>query len=257
MKIHIPSFLVAPRSLFAGFCLLTFLCASGVRADHVWINEFHYDNTGADTGEFVEIAVRSDMLFNPAFLTLTLYNGATGTPYGSAFAMNDPAFTSSGPFSITGSSATISLFTIFIPGLIDGSGGFSIHVNQGPMAGFLVQFLSYGGAFMGTSGPANGAISSDVGVTENDTTPAGASLGLTGTGFRASEFAWANNADDTPGGPNNGQTFVIPEPSTYALLSAGALLLQRSPPVRLAKKRKRRNELERNAERGVDLAPRR
>jgi hypothetical protein len=43
----------------------------------VFINEFHYDNTGGDTGEFIEIA-------GPAGTDLTgwsivLYNGANGS----------------------------------------------------------------------------------------------------------------------------------------------------------------------------------
>ncbi|MFG0286066.1 MAG: endonuclease, partial [Phycisphaerales bacterium JB039] len=44
-----------------------------------WINEIHYDNSGSDTGEFIEIA-------GPAGLSLegwrlVLYNGADGAPY--------------------------------------------------------------------------------------------------------------------------------------------------------------------------------
>ena len=45
----------------------------------IFINEFHYDNAGSDTGEFIEIA-------GPAGTDLTgwslvLYNGSTGAAY--------------------------------------------------------------------------------------------------------------------------------------------------------------------------------
>ncbi len=81
-------------------------------------------------------------------------------------------FTASSPFSIAGSSATITLYTLFpAKGLINGQGGFSLTVNQGPNTGLIVAFFSYGGSFTATSGPAMGATSTDVGVTESDATP--------------------------------------------------------------------------------------
>ena len=54
--------------------------ASAAQATTVFINEIHYDNTGGDTGEFVEIAA-------PAGTDLTgwsvvFYNGSNGTTYG-------------------------------------------------------------------------------------------------------------------------------------------------------------------------------
>ncbi len=213
------------KYLLAVFCAFAFLATEQARANHVWINEFHYDNTGPDTGEFIEIAVRSDDFFNAAAITLTLYDGATGASYGTPTTLS--AFTASSPFSIANSSTTVRFLTLAFAsgGLINGQGGFSLSVNQGPNAGFVIQFLSYGGSFTAINGPAIGRVSADVGVTENDTTPAGASLGLSGTGFGAADFTWANNADDTPGAPNMGQSFAIPEPSTYAMLAAGALLL--------------------------------
>jgi len=44
-----------------------------------WINEFHYDNTGTDTGEFVEIA--GPVGFNLSNCALILYNGSGGAVY--------------------------------------------------------------------------------------------------------------------------------------------------------------------------------
>ncbi len=63
---------------------LTLLCAAvGGRASHtaptVFINEIHYDNTGTDAGEFVEIAgpAGTDL----SGYSIVLYNGANGLRY--------------------------------------------------------------------------------------------------------------------------------------------------------------------------------
>ena len=44
-----------------------------------WINEFHYDNAGADIGEFVEIAAAAGT--NLAGWSIVLYNGSGGVAY--------------------------------------------------------------------------------------------------------------------------------------------------------------------------------
>jgi hypothetical protein len=41
----------------------------------VWINEFHYDNIGTDTGEFIEIAGTAGT--NLGTYSLVRYNGTT------------------------------------------------------------------------------------------------------------------------------------------------------------------------------------
>ncbi len=56
------------------------LTASG---QALWINEFHYDNTGTDIDEFVEIAA-PESLTELASVRLTLYNGGDGKPYGNS-----------------------------------------------------------------------------------------------------------------------------------------------------------------------------
>ena len=67
-------------------CLVvSLMCAAivGSRAQSspaVFINEFHYDNTGTDAGEFVEIAGPAGT--NLAAYSLILYNGTGGASYG-------------------------------------------------------------------------------------------------------------------------------------------------------------------------------
>ena len=52
---------------------------TGVGQSSVWINEFHYDNTGTDQGEFIEVAGNAGI--NLSNYELVLYNGANGTVY--------------------------------------------------------------------------------------------------------------------------------------------------------------------------------
>ncbi len=154
----------------------------------VFFNEFHYDNSGTDAGEFIEIA-------NPLGIDLTgwtvvLYNGSGGVTYGPVIAL----------------SGTAKFFVASLPanGLQNGSpDGFAL---IDPM-GAVVQFLSYEGSFLATNGPATGLMSTDIGVSEPDTTPLGFSLQLTGTGTTYGDFTWSAAAASTSGGANTGQVF--------------------------------------------------
>ena len=51
--------------------------------ENVWINEFHYDNTGDDVGEFIEIAANFDAADEEAgyYYSIALFNGANGERY--------------------------------------------------------------------------------------------------------------------------------------------------------------------------------
>ena len=157
-----------------------------------WINEFHYDNTGIDTGEFIEIA-------GPAGLDLStysieLYNGANGQVY------------------------TITNLTGIIPNQSNGIGTLSFTyptngIQNGNPDGFalidsgtVLHFLSYGGSFTANNGTAAGMTSYDIGVTEPGTTPVGQSLQLTGTGNQYNDFTWSLPSAESPGNINSGQT---------------------------------------------------
>ncbi|MBC6951355.1 hypothetical protein DWB58_25790, partial [candidate division KSB1 bacterium] len=160
----------------------------------IFINEIHYDNNGADTGEAIEIAgpAGSDL----TGWSLVLYNGANGANYG----------------------------TISLSGTIpDFGNGFGVVAVNSPVAiqngapdgvalvnaaSVVVQFLSYEGAFTATAGPANGMTSIDIGVTETEATPIGASLQLNGTGVNYEDFTWSAAATNTFGAFNNNQTFI-------------------------------------------------
>lgn len=176
----------------------------------LWINEFHYDNTGTDVDEFVEIAA-PESLTELAAVRLTLYNGGDGKPYGSSHLLS--SFTPGE--SVNG----IRFYSKSISGMQNGApDGMSLDVG-----GEVRQFVSYEGFFTATAGPALGLLSIDVGVSEPDTSPLGGALAMTGSGGSGADFVWTQTGTASPGGLNPGQT-VVPEPGTYALFTAGGLV---------------------------------
>ncbi len=180
-------------TLIAGLTAFTAAPAAAVPgADStVFINEIHYDNDGADSGEAVEIAgpAGTDL----SGWTLVLYNGSNGTEYGTA--------TLSGTIpSQSGGYGTVNTEMVGIQnGAPDG-----VALVNGTS---VVQFLSYEGAFAATNGPANGQLSTDIGVAEAASTPVGQSLQLTGSGSAYGDFTWTGPTPGSPGQPNAGQTF--------------------------------------------------
>lgn len=179
-------------------------------ATSVFINEFHYDNVGTDTGEFIEIA-------GPAGTNLTgwqlaRYNGSTPS---SAVVYTSPgSITLSGVIPDQGSGFGTLTFTLPTDGLQNGtSDGFALVDPNGS----VVQLLSYEGVFTAGNGPAAGLTSVDVGVSQTSSTPVGASLQLTGTGTVYEDFTWAVTTVNTSGSINAGQTFVAPNNNTVDL----------------------------------------
>lgn len=206
-----------PSQQWAGFPIDTFndlgTYTATTKVGTAFINEIHYDNTGTDSGEAIEIA-------GPAGTNLTgwsivLYNGNGGAVYN----------------------------TLILSGLIPNQqGGYGTVAFNYPVNGIqngspdgialvdasstVVQFLSYEGVFTAVGGPANGMSTTDIGVSENGSGPVGQSLQLFGVGYTYDDFAWAGDADQTFGSPNTNQTFLapanaVPEPSSFLLLGVG------------------------------------
>lgn len=144
-------------------CLFAADCHDG-NADPIadpWISELHYDNAGADIGEFIEIT-------GPANLdlegwTVLGYNGRDGRVYASL------ALT--GRIDDEGTRRGAIAFDF--PGLQNGDPDGLALVDPD---GRLVEFISYDGHFLATDGPAGGEGSDDIGVAETGDTPAGHSL---------------------------------------------------------------------------------
>lgn len=179
----------------------------------VFINEFHYDNAGTDSGEFVEIAgpAGTDL----STYSIVLYNGSGGIVYrtdalAGAIADQQNGF---GTVSISYPSNGIQ------NGAPDGIALVS--------AGVVIQFLSYEGAFTAADGPASGMTSLDIGVFQSGL-DSGTSLQLQGTGSEYGDFVWAGGMATTKDLVNVGQAFAsaaAPEPPTCMMLLFGLALL--------------------------------
>jgi hypothetical protein len=163
-------------------------CMPIIAADP-WINEFHYDNNGADTNEAVEIAGEAG--FDLSGWSVLLYNGSGGIVYAT--------ISLSGTIPDEGSGYGTLAFTSTLQ---NGPDGFAL-VNP---SGTVIQFLSYEGSFTATDGAASGMTSVDVGVAESDSTAATESLQLRGTGSQYSDFTWSSPASSTFGSINTSQT---------------------------------------------------
>ncbi len=174
-------------------CLYTGACGttSSAREPEVWINELHYDNSGVDVNEFVEVAGRADERIDGWMLVA--YNGATGLAY------DRVALRGAFPNQQNG----YGTLSFLIPGLQNGPDGVALVTSTG----VVVQFLSYSGAFVANNGACKGLTSVDIGVSENSSTPAGFSLRLSGAGGAYAQFAWQAPFLQTPGAPNLGQSF--------------------------------------------------
>ncbi|WP_187176818.1 DUF5689 domain-containing protein [Algoriphagus sp. AK58] len=181
--------------ILRALCLILFaFWGFSAQAQQVFINEIHYDNSGTDTGEAIEIA-------GPAGTDLTgwsivLYNGANGAVY------NTRTLSGSIPDSGNGFGFVVASYPT--DGIQNGSPDGIALINNGT----VVQFLSYEGTFTAVGGPANGLISTDIGVTEPGTTPVGFSLQLSGTGKEYTDFTWQAAATNTFGAINTGQTLA-------------------------------------------------
>ena len=163
-----------------------------------WINELHYDNSGADSGEFIEVAGTAGTDLNG--WSLVAYNGNGGAPYKTVNLLGIIVDQQNG----------FGTLSFSIPGLQNGGPDGIALVDS---TGSVVQFLSYEGSLTATSGVASGMISTDIVVTETGSTLVGHSLQLSGNGSSYAEFSWQAPQANTSGLINVGQTFVGSAPS--------------------------------------------
>ena len=160
----------------------------------IFINEIHYDNTGTDANEAIEIAgpAGTDL----AGWSIVLYNGSDGTAYKTTAL--------SGVLTDSGNGYGFINFVYPVNGIQNGSPDGVALVDQ---YNTVIQFLSYEGTFTANGGSADGLTSTDIGVFEPYTTLVGFSLQLSGTGDSYNDFTWQDPASATPGAVNNNQVF--------------------------------------------------
>ena len=171
----------------------------------VFINELHYDNSGTDVNERVEIAgVAGTSL---AGWSIVLYNGGNGAVYST--------INLSGTLASQCGGHGTKYFAV--AGIQNGAPDGLALVNA---SGTVVQFLSYEGSFTATNGPASGQTSSNIGVSETTSTASTQSLQLRGTGSRYSDFTWASPSTSSWGACNSGQTFSGGTPDAAPTVSS-------------------------------------
>ena len=187
---------------------------AGVAGVAAWINELHYDNGGADEGEFVEVAVRAGASPEDlAAIEVVLYNGNSGAPYDTRTldTFTEGATDPSGNFTLYVLDYTAdggSIQNGAPDGLALCSGG-TVIGNADPV---IRQFLSYEGTLTAVGGCADGLTSTDLGVEETSSTPVGASLALDGSGTTYADLvnsSWTVAATATPGALNAGQVLPV------------------------------------------------
>jgi uncharacterized protein len=196
--------------VFISWLFLASTAMGSIIDSQVFINEFHYDNEGVDTGEFVEV-VAPATLSNLSTVSLTLYNGGNGASYAGPTALSS--------FTRRDTVSGFAFYTLDVALQNGAPDGLAL-----AMAGQVLQFLSYEGAFTATDGVAAGLVSTDIGVWEPANTPLGSSLQLTGRGDSYGDFRWELLRAGTYGTVNERQS-MVPEPASLVGWSAALAAL--------------------------------
>lgn len=192
------------------------LATSHAQAANVWINEIHYDNSGTDVNEGVEIAGPAGQSVDG--WQLQLYNGGNGDVYRTLDLAS----------SFTDSYNGYGIIHVVTGSLQNGpADGFALI----DIAGDVVQFISYEGQIDATGGAAAGMSSTDIGVSQSSENPEGNTLQLIGMGSQASDFSWSDGFSSL-GIANFGQSFVggstspVPIPASAWLFGAALAALR-------------------------------
>jgi len=176
--------------ILAVFTLLISSTSISLAQTNVFINEIHYDNSGTDAGEAVEVVgpAGTDL----GGWSLVFYNGNGGTVYATDN-LSGVLTDQQGGYG-----------TIFVErtGIQNGAPDGIALVNGST----VIQFLSYEGAFTAADGPAVGLTSTDIGVSEDSGTSVGDSLQLIGSGTLDTDFTWDTAKASTFCAINTGQT---------------------------------------------------
>ncbi len=174
----------------------------------VFINELHYDNTGSDADEGVEVAAPIGV--DVSNLRILFYN-QDGATYGSAKELGAPV----------GQCNDYSLYVIRQSGIQNGDADGLALVDVD--ANTAIQLLSYEGVLTATEGAAATLPSTDIGVAEGGDTPVGHSLQLGGNGGAYDDFEWRGPLAATFGACNAGQNLGAP-PTLVELRSFEAVV---------------------------------
>ena len=156
-----------------------------------YISEIHYDNTGADTGEFVEVTFPAGS--SATGWTVELYNGSGGARYDS-----DLLVPNANGVAVVTYAGTLQNGSPDGIALIDPTGA-------------VAEFLSYEGVMTGSSHAALGRTSTDIGVSEAGTEAIGMTLSRR-YNTETQALQWLGSEPSTHGEPNSTYTPEPPPP---------------------------------------------
>ncbi len=157
---------------------------------------------GTDANEFVEIVIENASSYTLSDFQVDLYNGSGGSSYDNKTL---DAFTAGTTYNEGGSVFTLYYYNYPSNGIQNGPDGLALSYQ-----GNLIQFLSYEGIFTASGGPADGHTSTNIGVSETNSTNENSSLGLEGSGTKYSDFTWTTfDGAATPGEKNGGQALPV------------------------------------------------
>lgn len=181
------------------------IARSGGAIPTIRFSEIHYDNTGTDAGEAIEVSGPAGMSI--AGWQVVLYNGNGGASYNTQ--------TLSGILPATCGDRGVVVLNYPVNGIQNGDPDGLALVDAG---GTVIEFLSYEGIFAATNGPAVGMTSTDIGVREAGTEALGLSLQRNGSNVwsapAASTFGSCNDNDVTPPPPTVVSVTVAPAAAT-------------------------------------------
>jgi len=184
------------------------LFALNLQGQNVWINEIHYDNSGTDANETVEVVLENPGSYTLSDFNIEHMNGNGGTIINAHTLDEFTVGNTVGNFTF--------YYYVYAPnGLQNGPDGLALSYQGTLITG---QFISWEGTVDATEGAASGQTSTDIGVSEGSGTPIGESLQLSGNGTSYGSFTWQAPATATSGALNNGQTLSggpLPEPTNY------------------------------------------
>ena len=176
--------------------LIIFLAPMTSQASLIFINEIHYDNSGADKNEFVELAGTAGL--NLLDWSLQFYNGSTGLVYKTFTIGNVTLADNHNGFGFLG---------FEISGIQNGSyNGIGDGIAIVDSNDQVLQFISYEGAFEAKDGAALGILSNNIPISQSSS-PEDKSMQLTSSGYNYNDFEWALE-DNTYGSKNIGQSFI-------------------------------------------------
>ena len=187
--------------------LACFLMSIGVHGQTIFINEIHYDDSGADELEGFEIAGPAGTQLE-CFKVLT-YRGSDGSRTNTINLHGRIPNQCNGMgtvwFDATGKMANTEPRGLALV--------WASNQNCCGMTGpdSVWQFLSWGSSFMATNGEAAGMTSVDIGVDEEPAPANGMSMQLGGTGSVYASFSWAaaDTSPHTNGEVNRFQVFGV------------------------------------------------